>query len=123
MQEEIEKIAGVEEVEINGARTEQTEIIISPTLFEDYGLTPAAVVSQVINANASIGVPRLTGDVGETTLVVDSGLDTLADVYDITLLPPMMPKSVWAMWQKSSAHLKRPILWPKSTASPPSPWM
>ena len=86
LQEEIEKIGGVEEAEISGARTEQTEIIISPTVFEDYGLTPATVVSQVINANASIGVPRLTGDVGETALVVDSGLDTLADVYDITLL-------------------------------------
>lgn len=85
LQDQIEQISGVEEAEISGDLTEQTEILISQTVFQDYGLSPAQVVGQVAGANVTVSAPRLTNDVGETTVVIDSGLTTLADVYDITL--------------------------------------
>ena len=85
LQDEIENISGVEDAEMSGDLTEQTEIIISPTVFEDYGLTPAQIVNQVVSANQSVGTPRATADIGETSVIIDSGLETLADVYDITI--------------------------------------
>ena len=85
LQDEIENISNVEEAEMSGDLTEQTEIIISTTVFEDYGLTPAQVANQVVNANQSVGTPRSTSDIGETSVIIDSGLETLADVYDITI--------------------------------------
>ena len=85
LQEEIEQIEGVEEAEMSGDLTEQTEIIIAPSVFEDYGLSPSHVASQVASANLSVGTPRSISAIGETAIIIDSGLETLGDVYDITL--------------------------------------
>ncbi len=85
LQDQIEDIQGVEEAELSGDLTAQTEIIISPTVFEDYGLSPAQVASQVTNANQSVGTPRATNAIGETAVIIDSGLEELKDIFDITL--------------------------------------
>lgn len=85
LQDEIENVSDVEEAEMSGDLTAQTEIIISPTVFEDYGLTPGQVANQVVSANQSVGTPRATSDIGESSIIIDSGLETLADVFNITL--------------------------------------
>ncbi|MGB0785313.1 MAG: efflux RND transporter permease subunit [Alphaproteobacteria bacterium] len=86
LQDEIENIPGVEEAELSGDLGIQTEIIISPTVFEDYGLSPGQVANQVVNANQSVGTPKSISDIGESAVIIDSGLETLKDVFDITLV-------------------------------------
>ena len=85
LQEEIEQITGVDEAEMNGDLTEQTEVIISPSVFQDYGLSPRQVARKVATSNSSVSTPRLTSSIGETTIIIDSGLETVADVFNITL--------------------------------------
>ena len=76
----IEELPGVLEVEAGGTRERQTEIVISPSIFEQYALTIGEISTNLTAANATVPAGTARGEGGNTTLSVDTGWDTVADV-------------------------------------------
>ncbi|WP_299651861.1 efflux RND transporter permease subunit [uncultured Jannaschia sp.] len=83
VQSEVEKLPGVLEVEIGGARDEFLEVLIDPTVFQTYNLSFDALINTLQRNNRLIAAGAIeTGD-GRIALKVPGLIETLDDVMEM----------------------------------------
>jgi len=84
VQDDLEKVTGVSEVNIIGARDKQVEITINPRAFEEYQLTIDQVVQAIQASNLNFPVGVIENDGIKYTLRVEAEVTT---GYELSQIP------------------------------------
>jgi multidrug efflux pump len=76
----ISAVEGVLEVDVRGARTEVTEVLIDPTVFETYNISFEELIAQINRNNRLIAAGAIENGAGRVVLKVPGLIEDAADV-------------------------------------------
>ena len=85
LKDEIEKISEVLDVAVLGENKREIEIIVDPTIAENYGLTDKEVLMSIAKSNQMIAAGRLSNNRGSFNVQIPSLIETRNDLLDIPI--------------------------------------
>ena len=85
LKDEIEKISEVLDVTVLGENKREIEIIVDPTIVENYGLTDKEVLMSVSKSNQMIAAGKLSNSKGSFNVQIPSLIEKRSDLLEIPI--------------------------------------